>query len=190
MAATKQPKIADLAERHGSRFTWVKHTLVGTPKMDHRPEQPYMGIRVQTPFKGMFTVVDKHLLKEIRAWMKQEGLEPAGPPFLRYHVVQMDGEMDIEAGIPVAKAQPGNGRVCPGVLPGGRYASLVYIGHGYTGNSVLVRWGLENGLVWDRWDDPKGDAFASRFEVYLTDPKLEPLKTRWEVEVAIKLAHG
>jgi len=187
MTIVGQPKIDEQPEQHDTRFTWVKRTLVSKPTIDERPEEPYMGIRTQTPFKGMFTVIDKHLFKELRAWMQQEGIAPAGPPLLRYHVINMEGEMDIEVGIPVAKALPGNGRVCPGVLPGGRYARLIYINNGYTGNGALTRWAIENGLAFDQRDDPKGTAFRARYERYLTDPKIQPLKTKWEVEVAIKL---
>jgi hypothetical protein len=183
-----KPKLNKQPEQHDGRFTLVNRTLVGTPKIDQRPEEQYMGIRTQTPFKGMFTVVDKHLFKELRAWMKQAGIEAAGSPLLRYHVINMEGEMDIEVGIPVAKALPGNGRVCPGVLPAGRYANLIYINNGYTGNGALTRWGIENGLAFDQWDVPQGHAFRARYERYLTDPKIQPLKTKWEVEVAIKLA--
>jgi effector-binding domain-containing protein len=161
-------------------------TIVGEPKIDNRAEKPYMGIRTQTPMKGMFKVVD-HLSKELAAWLKQQRLEPAGPPFLRYHVIDMAGDMDIEYGIPVATALSGDEHVKAGMLPAGRYASLIYIGHGLTGNKSLIEWAKANGLAWDRWDDPKGDAFRSRYESYLTDPKIEPRKTKWEVEVAIKL---
>ncbi len=81
----------------------------------------------------------------------------------------------------------GNGRVTAEVIPAGRYASLIYFGSGYTGNKALIEWARANDLNWDRWDDAKGDAFRSRYETFLTDPKIEPRKTRWEVEVAIKL---
>jgi hypothetical protein len=37
-------------------------------------------------------------------------------------------------------------------------------------------------------DDIKGDAFASRVEFYLTDPDDEPNMSKWQTEVAIKLA--
>jgi len=162
-------------------------TTVTEPKIDERAEKPYLGIRTQTPFKGMSKVIDK-LFKELFAWAKQQGVEPAGPPFLRLHVIDMAGEMDLEVGIPVEMALPGDGRVIPGVLPAGRYASLVYIGSGLTGNKTLLDWAKANGLAWDRWQDPKGDAFRSRYETFLTDPDMEPRKTKWEVEVAIKLA--
>jgi effector-binding domain-containing protein len=161
-------------------------TKVGQPRIDIRPEQAYMGIRVQTPMKGMSKAVGK-LFKEINSWAKQHALRPAGPPFLRYHVIDMAGEMDIEVGIPVAAPLPEEGRISTGMLPAGRYASLVYIGSGYTGNKALLDWARANGYALDRWQDPKGDGFRARYETYLTDPAVEPRKTRWEVEVAIKL---
>jgi effector-binding domain-containing protein len=136
--------------------------------------------------KGMSKVVTQ-LSKDLAAWMKQQQQKPAGPPFLRFHVIDMAGDMDIEFGVPVAAALPDDGRVKASVLPAGRYASLVYIGHGLTGNKALIEWARANGLAWDRWDDPNGDAFRSRYEAYLTDPAIEPRKTKWEVEVAIKL---
>ncbi len=162
-------------------------TIVREPQIDERKEQPYMGIRVQTPMKGMGIVLTK-LFKEINKWAAKNGVEPAGPPFHRFYVIDMEGDMDLEVGIPVATPLPGDERVHPAVLPAGRYASLIYTGSGYTGNKTLVEWARDKGIKWDRWDDPKGDAFRSRYEAYLTDPKIEPRKTKWEVEVAIKLA--
>lgn len=162
-------------------------TKVSQARIELRPEQSYMGIRTQTPMKGMSTVVGK-LFKELNVWAKQHGVKPAGPPFLRYHVIDMAGEMDIEVGMPVDIPLAGDDRVSAGRLPSGRYASLIYIGSGYTGNKRLIEWVRANGHAFDRWDDPKGDAFRARYETYLTDPAVEPRKTKWEVEVAIKLA--
>ena len=162
-------------------------TTVGKPRIDEREATPYMGIRVQTPMKGMSKVISK-LSKELPAWFKQNNVEPAGPPFLRFHVIDMKREMDIEYGIPVAEDRSDDGRVTAGALPAGRYASLIYSGSGYTGNKALLDWARTQGLVWDRWADPRGDAFRARYETYLTDPKVEPRKTKWEIEVAIKLA--
>lgn len=161
--------------------------ILEEPRVSAKPEVVYMGIRTQTQFKGMFAVVTK-LFREMNKWMDGQGLKPAGPPFLRYHVIDMDGEMDIEVGFPVAQAGPGDDRVKPGKLPAGRYAHLTYQSQAYSANKTLVEWARDSGLKWDRWDDPKGDGFRSRYEAYLTDPKIEPRKTKWDVEVAIKLA--
>ena len=161
-------------------------TTIGEPRIDERIERPYMGIRTQVPMKGMFKVID-NLMKEVSVWVKQKGILPSGPPFLRYHVIDMAGDMDIEVGIPVATTLTGEGNVSAGVLPSGRYASLIYTGSGIAGNKALIEWANANHFAWDRWDDDKGDAFRCRYESYLTDPKIEPRKTKWEVEVAIKL---
>ena len=161
-------------------------TIIREPTVEERAEKLYMGIRTRTPMKGMFTVVDR-LRKELAAWFKEQRCKPAGPPFLRYHVIDMAGGMDIEVGFPVHTVLPDGERVKAGALPAGRYGSLVYTGHGLTGNKALIGWANANGLVWDRWDDPNGDAFRARCETYLTDPAIEPRKTKWEIEVAIKL---
>lgn len=162
-------------------------TIIRNPAVDQRPEQPYMGIRKTVEMRKMSKEVGQ-LFDALNQWVRQNQVETAGPPFLRFHVIDMAGHMDIEAGVPVAAPLPDDGGVCASVLPAGRYASLVYTGPGIPANKVLIDWAKANGLAWDRWDDPRGDAFRARYESYLTDPKVEPRKTKWEIEVAIKLA--
>jgi hypothetical protein len=36
-------------------------------------------------------------------------------------------------------------------------------------------------------DTPKGEAFGCRYEAYLTDYRTEPRKTKWQVDLAIRL---
>jgi len=43
-------------------------------------------------------------------------------------------------------------------------------------------------MDFDRWDTEQGDNFRGRYETYLTDPTVEPRKSKWQIEVAIKLA--
>jgi effector-binding domain-containing protein len=162
-------------------------TTIGEPKIDTRPEQPYMGIRTLAPFNGMFKVVDR-IAREMNKWAKEHQLETTGPPFLRYHVIDMRGIMDITFGMPVREPVPDDGPVKSDLLPAGRYASLIYSGSGLAGNKALIGWVLTNGMEFDRWDTEQGDNFRSRYEAYLTDPKVEPRKTKWQVEVAVKLA--
>ena len=109
---------------------------------------------------------------------------------MRYYVIAMPDYLDIELAWPVAEPVTGNGRVQPGTLPEGRYASLIYTDatKGIEGNGVLIGWAEANGIQWDRWDDEKGDAFRCRYETYLTGPEDDPDMTKWETEVAIKLA--
>jgi hypothetical protein len=126
--------------------------------------------------------------KELNAWVDKHKIKTSGPPFLRYHVIDMRGFMDISFCVPVKQALPDAGDVKADFLPAGRYASLVYSGGGISGNRALIEWVRAQGLDFDRWDTEQGDNFRSRYETYLTDPKLEPQKSRWQIEVAIKLA--
>jgi effector-binding domain-containing protein len=165
-------------------------SITTEPKIEYRAELPYAGIRTQISHQEMGSGIIPQLLDELLAWLAGQGTQPAGPPFMRYHVINMADKLDIELGWPVAASLTGNGRINASMLPAGRYASLIYTGieNGIKGNSVLIGWAEENGLTWDRWDDIKGVAFASRVEFYLTDPDDEPDMSQWETEVAIKLA--
>lgn len=159
------------------------------PKLEDRNEQHYVGIRTQVPMTKMSKVIPQ-LIGEVFAWLGAQGVAPAGPPFTRYHVIDMKGHMDIEMGIPVASALPGDGRVSAGVIPAGRYASLIYTGvkNGIKGNKTLLDWGAEKGLVWDTYEDENGDGFGARIEFFLTNPEEEPDMAKWQTEVAIRLA--
>jgi len=161
--------------------------MITEPKIIAYSERKYVGIRVKTPFKGMFAVVDR-LLKELRLWVKAHGVVDEGPFFLRYHVIDMEGMMDIELGFMLQNPLIGDERVKPGVLPQGRYASLTYSRYAMRGNKALLGWIKENNVRIDRWDDKEGDAFACRYETYLTDYRVEPRKSAWEIELAIKVA--
>ena len=159
------------------------------PTIDDRAEQPYLGVRLWIPSKDLSTWTTR-LLKELRRWMTAEGLEPTGPAFHRFYVINMGTEFDLEVGVPVAQEVPGDDRVKPGSIPAGRYANLTYTGrnNAYKGNKALVEWARETGVAWDRWDDPRGDAFRCRYESYLTDRLTDPDKATWRTNVAIKVA--
>lgn len=102
----------------------------------------------------------------------------------------MMAQLDIELGVPVARAVPGDDRICADVLPAGRYATLVYtdVRLGIEANAALLDWGARQGLVWDSWATENGEAFGARLESFLTDPQDESDPARWETEVAIRLA--
>jgi effector-binding domain-containing protein len=160
---------------------------IGKPKIDKRPKQVYMGIRTIAPFKGMSKVIDR-IAGELNTWVDEKKIKTSGPPFLRFHVIDMRGFMDISFCVPVHKALPGNRDVKADFIPAGQYASLVYSGGGISGNRALIEWVRAQGMDFDRWDTEQGDNFRGRYETYLTDPKIEPRKSRWQIEVAIKLA--
>ncbi|HEY9336073.1 MAG TPA: GyrI-like domain-containing protein, partial [Kribbella sp.] len=82
----------------------------------------------------------------------------------------------------------GDARVAPGTLPAGRYATLTYRNHSLRANRSLLDWAAAEGLVLDRHESAAGDVFGCRYEAYRTDPRTEPRKTKWAVELGIRLA--
>ena len=154
--------------------------------MAARPEQHTAGIRVVTPFRGMFAVRDK-LMDELYAWLDAHDLEH-GPTFFRLHVVNMEADMDVEVGVILTEPIKGDNRVIPGTLPAGDYAFLKYVNHGRQANKTLLHWVRTQKLPLDVLENPAGDRFGCRYEAYLTDPRTERMKTRWQIELAIRLA--
>jgi DNA gyrase inhibitor GyrI len=159
---------------------------IGTPGIDHRTAQHTVGLRIITPFEGMFAQTDK-LFKELRQWVNAHGVADQGPYFLRYHVIDMNGLMDVEAGFVVTTPQRRDERVHGGVLPAGRYAHLTYSRYALRGNQALSIWVKAQQLEADREETSSGEAFGCRYEAYLTDYRTEPRKTKWHVDLAIRL---
>jgi hypothetical protein len=63
---------------------------------------------------------------------------------------------------------------------------LIHSG-GISANRALIEWVRAQSMDFDCWDTEHGDNFSGRYESCLTDPKIEPRKPRWKIEVAIKL---
>src|SRR5690242_394821 len=113
-----------------------KIPMMTEPKVEDRPAQPYMGVRTLATMDELPTAIPQGL-DTVFAWLGQQGVAPAGPPFIRYHVIDMERQLDIELGVPVAPGVDGDERVAAGVLPAGRYASLVYTG---VANGIAANW--------------------------------------------------
>jgi effector-binding domain-containing protein len=150
-----------------------------------------MGIRTQVTIQQVGPIIPQ-LLDEIFPWLAKEGIQDAGPAFIRYHVIDMAAQLDVEVGVPVAASTAGNSRILPGLLPAGRYASLIYTGakNGIKGNAALLQWAAEQSLKLDKWQTEKGDAFGARVEFLLTGPDEEADPAKWQTGVAIRLADG
>lgn len=159
------------------------------PRIDERPAQHYMGIRLWTPMHALPQVIPQ-LVDEMFGWLQQQGIEPAGPPLQRFHIINMETELEIEIGVLVAAPVAGDERVKPGIIPAGRYASLIYTGvqNGIPGNGLLIDWAKENGIEFDTYPSDKGDGFTARVEYFLEGPEDDPDPATWDNEVAIKIA--
>jgi effector-binding domain-containing protein len=161
--------------------------LIGPVSMVDLPERTYFGIRFETPFEGMFGLVMKSL-KELRNWSKKNALSDESPYFLRYYHCDMKSMMEVEVGLMTNSGLAGHGRIQPGSLPKGRYATLIYRGNGLRGNQALMKWASENKIKFDPLVADEVESYTCRYEAYLTDYRLEPRKLLWDIELSIKIA--
>lgn len=160
-------------------------------RIETRHETPTVGITESVTMTTFAKVADR--IPEIVGWLAERGTQPAGPLFFRYHVIDMAAELVVEAGFPVPDdaALTSAGDVTVSAIPAGQYVTTVFHGHpdgliDVTGE--LLKWAAAEGLTFDRHDTDAGDAWAGRFEFYLTDPREQPDMAEWDTELAFKLA--
>jgi effector-binding domain-containing protein len=163
--------------------------MSATPEIETRTEQPYAAIRAKVSMAGIGAFAAR--TGEVFGWLGARGLTPAGPPFFKYNVIDMTRELEMETGVPVAAAVDGDDHVVTGVLPAGRYATVTHTGHpselvDVTG--ALLDWAEEQGLTWDMSPAEDGDRWGARLEFYLTDPSVEPDMSKWQTQLAFRLA--
>ncbi len=85
-------------------------------------------IRVKTTLDKVTPKVIQ-LLNETAEYLQSQGITPAGPGFGVYYEVGGHGFLvDVEVGYPVEVEIPGNDRVRPGSLPGGKAVVVAYKG--------------------------------------------------------------
>src|SRR5262245_397589 len=159
------------------------------PTIVERAAQPYVGIVNRVTMATIPEAADR--LREVFGFLGERGIEPVDAPFLKFNVIDMERELEIEAGIPIATPVEGEGDVAPGTLPAGRYASVTHVGHPdellqVTGD--LLAWAERQGLRFAHHGTAEGDAWECRLEVYSTDPMVEPDMNKWEQTLLFKLA--
>jgi effector-binding domain-containing protein len=159
------------------------------PHIQDRAAQDYAGIKETVTMETIGGAIGGRL-SELFGWLTANGIEPAGAPFVRFLVIDMMSDLRIEVGVPVSESVTGDGNVQPGVLPAGKYAVIRHVGP-YDGddglipsNAALQEWAKKQGIEFDMRETPEGDAFAARFEQYLTDPSQEPDSSKWVTDTA------
>jgi len=159
------------------------------PEITQRAAQPYAGISAWVTMASIGSVA--HRIPEIFGWLGSRGIEPAGAPFFRYHVIDMERELLVEVGVPVASEVEADGEVQGGTLPAGRFAVMSHVGAPATlqaATAALLGWAAEQGLAWDVTQTDKGEQWGCRLEFYLTNPAEEPDTSKWLTQLAFRLA--
>jgi effector-binding domain-containing protein len=131
--------------------------------------RPTAAVRLLAPTSELAGLFDEHL-PNIAHRLADMGLQPAGPPYARYHQFGEE-RVDVEIGIPVASPVPNvplladaeSGEMASSELPGGRAAITVHRGP-YAGLSAIYE-GLHD------WIHQQGDEEGSGpWESYVDDP--------------------
>jgi effector-binding domain-containing protein len=160
------------------------------PTIERRPAQPYLGIAGRIT-DGVPAFIDR-AFPELFGWLGGHGVEPAGPPFIRFRQLDRDGEpLELEVGAPVEGEAEGDERVRAGSLPAGLYLTMLHTGP-YRSETApdladardrLIRWAAEKGIVYSR-ETNSGLTLPCCVERYLVGPVEEPDFTKWETEFA------
>jgi effector-binding domain-containing protein len=162
---------------------------MSAPQIVTRADQPYVAIRGHVSMAEVAAFAVR--TPEVFAWLGAHGVPPAGPPLLKYNVIDMTRQLEIDNGVPVAAPVDVDGDMIAGVLPGGRYATLTHVGHPIElmgATKALLDWAAGQGLAFDVSPDAAGERWGSRVEFYLTDPREEPDMSKWVTELAFRLA--
>lgn len=159
------------------------------PRVVERPDQPYAGITERVTMRTINRIADR--MPEIFGWLAERDVAPASAPFFRYHVIDMERELEVEVGVPVAVPSADDGPVRAGVLPAGKYVTLTHVGHPDQLVDVTARllaWAADQGLAFDVEESERGDRWGSRLEIWHTNPAEQPDPSKWETELAFRLA--
>jgi effector-binding domain-containing protein len=167
------------------------------PKIESRAEQPYVGITAEAGNEAEVRGAVDRGFPELFGWLRSRGIEPAGPPFIRYLELSHDGQpLRFELGVPTETRPDTDGPVQAGTLPAGRYAILLHVGP-YTHAEVpdlkdarteLAAWAERAGVRVASSATPHGTAFEANVERYRTDASREPDWSTWETELSHLIA--
>jgi effector-binding domain-containing protein len=164
------------------------------PVVTHRDSVPYAGIPVHVARDSLALVVPD-LLGELMGWADKHEVTPAGPPLIRYRVVDYaTGEVDADVAIPIAAScQFSDERVVRAELPAGAYATLLHHGDYATlvdSTATLLDWGRTSGVRWSGDVGGEVTSWDGRAEHYIVGPTQSSEPSEWLTEIAILLAES
>ena len=161
------------------------------PEIEQRRHQAYVGMTETVTMATINRAADR--IPEIMGWLGEHGVAPAGAPFLRYRLIDMEGAGVVDAGVPVDDSVLGSqfdqSALRLQSLPAGRYVTVTH--HGpfdqlQDANAGLLAWAADQDITWDMSVADDGQHWACRLETYLTNPSEQPDPNQWRTVLAIK----
>ncbi|HAX81533.1 MAG TPA: AraC family transcriptional regulator [Actinobacteria bacterium] len=136
---------------------------------EDRTAQPTLSIRTRAAVQDMPGVFGD-AFEAVMQYLGQMGEQPAAMPYAVYRNMDMQ-DLDLEIGFPVARPLPGEGRIQPGEIPGGRWATVMHVG---PYDQIGASWGrLTAGIA------AAGMTIAGpAYEFYFDGPETPPEKIR------------
>jgi effector-binding domain-containing protein len=159
------------------------------PIIAQRVAVRYAGISAWVAMGAVGSLADR--LPGIFGSLGARGIAPIGPPFFRYHVIHMERQLRVEVGIPVASPVADDRDIRGGTLPAGRFAVMTHTGAPETlvaATSALLDWAETRRMHWDVSQTKRGQSWGCRLETCLTDPAEQPDTSKWQTELAFRLA--
>jgi hypothetical protein len=75
--------------------------MLGDPAVVERSEEPYVAIKTSVTMETIGSVLPA-LHPEVRNWLREHNASPAGAPFFKFNVIDMERQLEVEVGWPVA----------------------------------------------------------------------------------------
>ena len=97
-----------------------------SPTIIERAAQPYVGVRELITMTTFARLADQ--LPGLLGWLAEQGVAPSDAPFFRYLTIDMERQLDVEAGVPVAQPVAATGSYFRRTLPAGRLCDQSYVG--------------------------------------------------------------
>jgi AraC family transcriptional regulator len=143
------------------------------------PAQPFLFVQAKVARSEIAKAIAEGLGK-VFPYAIKAGLPMAGPPTARY-LTSGPGLLDMQVGVPIAVAAPGDGEIQAGELPGGPIAVAVHAG----AYDQLA----DTYAAMERWMEANHHrGGAAPWESYVTDPGDVPDVKDWRTEVYWPLA--
>jgi effector-binding domain-containing protein len=166
------------------------------PQIEQRPALPYLAIWCHVT-EGVPAAVDR-AFPELLSSLAESRITPAGPPFIRVHELDGEGEpLELEVAAPVAGDAAGDGRVRSDSLPEGRYVTGLHVGPYRSetepdlgdARAALIEWMERQGIAYSRPSE-RGRALPCAVDHLLVSPGTEADYSKWETEMAYLIVDG
>ena len=151
-------------------------------------EKPYAALRREVAQQEISKEIPP-LIDILLDLLSKENIKPNGDCFFRYISCSGEGQMVVEAGFPVEKAELKSEIIQFGSFPEGKYLSVTHKGdyrNLIEAHEYLENYAKSNNLTLDESKNDTIVVWGCRAEIYITEPDLTPIED-WKTEVSFLL---